>query len=263
LSSTRHPPRIFIARRPVYNGKVENLIGLLKRKMFTVLKASGLGMQYWPEAFQYCVYTYNRMPTRANVDDLSPYHMYRQRPPRLSHLRAFGCDCTHWCKKSMSKGTGRAGIFLGYTPKSPSGTYRIGVKGKRTGTMVDSRHVIFDEHQVLPKFLDKTKHSHIPDDVNNLLKEAPKHKSAKRVTFALQGGKPNDVVNQDGNFSTEGGRKSKRVIGNPKTMIWQKFDDQPRTVLKQSACTDKDKIKINPLSTPTKIPTGSLKYDRD
>ena len=171
--------------------------------------------------------------------------MYRQRPPRLSHLRAFGCDCTHWCKKSMSKGTGWAGIFLGYTPKSPSGTYRIGVKGKRTGTMVDSRHVIFDEHQVLPKFLDKTKHSHIPDDVNNLLKEAPKHKSAKRVTFALQGGKPNDVVNQDGNFSTEGGRKSKRVFGNPKTMIWQKSDDQPRTELKQSACTDKDKIKIN------------------
>ena len=28
-------------------------------------------------------------------------------------------------------------------------------------------------------------------------------------------------------------------------MIWQTFDDQPRTVLKQSACTDKDKIKIN------------------
>ena len=53
------------------------------------------------------------------------------------------------------------------------------------------------------------------------------------------------MVNQDGNLSREGGRKSKRVIGNLKTMIWQKSNDQPQTVRKQSACTDNDKVKIN------------------
>jgi hypothetical protein len=42
--------------------------------MFTVLKAAGMIMEYWPEAIQYWVYTFNRMPTKANPDYLSPYH---------------------------------------------------------------------------------------------------------------------------------------------------------------------------------------------
>ena len=93
--------------------------------MFTVLKAAGMASSYWPDALAHCVYTYNRMPTKANPGYLSPYHMYRGKAPRLKHLRAFGCDCTYWAAKSMTKGSGRSGVFLGYTPKSPDGTYRI------------------------------------------------------------------------------------------------------------------------------------------
>ena len=124
---------------------------------------------HWPDALSHCVYTYNRMPTKANPDYLSPYHMYRGKPPRLKHLRAFGCDCTYWAAKSMTKGSGRAGIFLGYTPRSPDGIYIIGVQGKRSGTMVDSRHVTFQEKQVLPKFVDKTANSHVKSDVDLLM----------------------------------------------------------------------------------------------
>ena len=36
-----------------YNDKVERAIGTLKRKMHTVLKASGLSMHYWSEALDY------------------------------------------------------------------------------------------------------------------------------------------------------------------------------------------------------------------
>ena len=97
-----------------FNGKVEHLIGILKIKMFTVLKAANLGLEYWLEALALCVYTYNRMPTKANEDFLSLYHIYRGKPPRIGHLRGFGCDCTYWGRKSMSKGSGRPGVFLGY-----------------------------------------------------------------------------------------------------------------------------------------------------
>ena len=156
-----------------FNGKVERVIGTLKVKMFTVLKAAGMASSYWPDALAHCVYTYNRMPTKANPDYLSPYHMYRGKAPRLKHLRAFGCDCTYWAAKSMTNGSGRSGVFLGYTPKSPDGTYRIGVQGKRAGTMVDSRHVIFHESQVLPKFVDKTSRSHIKSEVDDLIQQHP------------------------------------------------------------------------------------------
>ena len=87
----------------------------------------------------------------------------------------------------MSVGSGRAGVFLGYTPKSPDGTYRIGVKGKRDGTIVDSRHVVFQEKQILPKFVDKTSKSAVVSDVDHLIKQhspsTDKRRSAKRVEY--------------------------------------------------------------------------------
>jgi transposase InsO family protein len=78
-----------------FNGKVEHLIGVMKIKMHTVLKASGLGMDYWSEALEYCVYTYNRLPSKANSLNCSPYQMYHGKPPYLGHLRGFGCTCTY------------------------------------------------------------------------------------------------------------------------------------------------------------------------
>ena len=85
----------------------------------------------------------------------------------------------------MSSGSGRSGVFLGYTPRSPEGTYRIGAKQKRHGTMVDSRHVTFQEEQVLPKFTDKTLKSHVSTDVDKLLEDQSprKRKCGRRVTF--------------------------------------------------------------------------------
>jgi hypothetical protein len=96
-----------------FNGKVEHLIGVLKIKMHTVLKASGLGMDYWAEALEYCVDTYNRLPSKANPWNCSPYQMYHGKPPHLGHLRGFGCTCTYWVEGSMSEGTGHDGVFLG------------------------------------------------------------------------------------------------------------------------------------------------------
>ena len=75
----------------------------------------------------------------------------------------------------MSEGTGHDGTFLGYTKQSPRGTYHIAVKGKRKGTRVDSAHVTFDEYQIMPTFVDKTKHSHVENEVDeNLFKTKPK-----------------------------------------------------------------------------------------
>ena len=123
--------------------------------------------------------------------------MYRGRPPSIGHLRGFGCDCTFWTGKDMSKGSGTEGKFVGYTPKSPTGTYRVEVKGKRKGTMADSRHVVFHENQVLPKFSDKTKNSHFKTVVNDLLNVKDPGKTPKRVCFAdEQGAKTRGVNNK-------------------------------------------------------------------
>jgi hypothetical protein len=97
--------------------------------------------------------------------------MYTGLPPHISHLRAFGCDCSYYGKKTAAKGPGIPGLFLGYSQKSPRGSYIIEEKGKRTKVRVDSGDVLFDEHQVLPKFIDKTSTSHISSDVDTLVRD--------------------------------------------------------------------------------------------
>ena len=165
-----------------FNGRVEHLIGVLKVKMHALLKSSNLGIEYWPEAVNTCVYTYNRLPTKSNRDGYSPYFMYKGVPPTLSYLRGFGCDCTFWKDGDKSTGSGQRGIFLGYTARSPRGTYHIEVKDKRKGTRIDSRHVIFDEYQVTPKFEDKTRNSNKESSADTLI--STDHKTEKISTKA-------------------------------------------------------------------------------
>ena len=100
----------------------------------------------------------------------------------MYYLRGFGCTCTYWTEKDAEHGSGQEGLFLGYSKNSPKGTYHIEVKGKRKGTRADSRHVQFDEYQVMPKYEDATKNSHIPNEVDELLQQPPEQPPTATTT---------------------------------------------------------------------------------
>ena len=51
--------------------------------------------------------------------------------------------------KNAERGSGHNALFLGFSKHYPRGTYLIEVKGKRKGTIVDSRHVDFDVDSLL------------------------------------------------------------------------------------------------------------------
>ena len=179
-----------------FDGKVEHLIGIIKHKMFTVLRASGLLFaDYWEHALAWCVYTYNRMPSKSNPDYLTPFHMYTGSPPRIGHLRGFGCECVYWDKPTLTHGSGKEGIFLGYSKKSPTGTYHIKSKQKIDKVYVDSRHVKFMEHQVFPKDLEQgTTSVHGDIELNNAARELS---TENKVNGTLDGVKDPKISSSD------------------------------------------------------------------
>lgn len=51
---------------------------------------SGLTKNYWGDAVLTTNYLRNRSPSKALPTDKTPYELWFQHPPRMSHLRIFG-----------------------------------------------------------------------------------------------------------------------------------------------------------------------------
>ena len=75
----------------------------------------------------------------------TPYELYKGRKPNISHFKVFGCKyfVLNNGKDNISKFDAKADdcIFIGYS--SHSHAYRI--YNKRTMTVEESVHVVFDE----------------------------------------------------------------------------------------------------------------------
>lgn len=73
---------------------------------------------FWPFAAQAGVHVKNRVPHSAIPPEITPFFIWRDRKPNLSHLRPFGCKVTtrRLDSDSINKLTprGEEGIFLGY-----------------------------------------------------------------------------------------------------------------------------------------------------
>jgi len=81
----------------------------------------------------------------------TPYELFNERKPNISHLKVFGCNCfvLNNGKENLGKFDEKMdnGIFIGYSSKSHA--YRV--YNKRLMIVEESVHVVFDEvdHKVL------------------------------------------------------------------------------------------------------------------
>lgn len=110
----------------------------------TLLAQSSLPLKYWAYAFSSAVYLINRLPT----DDLkqqTPHERLFNTVPDYNWLKVFGCLCfsnlrpfnSHKLYFRSSPCT-----FLGYS------SHHKGYKClDKSGTIIISRHVIFNEHE--------------------------------------------------------------------------------------------------------------------
>jgi hypothetical protein len=98
------------------NGVAERAIGVLFRKVRTLLVDSSLPPRFWGEALIASTHIRNRMPCSANPNNASPYEVRHGHRPSLSHLRTWGTTAYVPAQDYLTKVMPRnlRGIFLGY-----------------------------------------------------------------------------------------------------------------------------------------------------
>ncbi|WRX08786.1 Reverse transcriptase [Theobroma cacao] len=114
----------------------------------TMLCENNLPKYLWVEAVNTAAYILNRVSIRPLISK-TPYELYKGRKPNISHLRSFSYKCF-----VLNNGKQPLGKFLGYALNSKA--YRV--FNKRTLTVKESVHVVFDESNALQKEV------HIDDD---------------------------------------------------------------------------------------------------
>ena len=58
----------------------------------TMLCENNLPKYFWGEAINIACYILNRVSIRP-LFSKTPYELYKERKPNVSHLRSFGCKC--------------------------------------------------------------------------------------------------------------------------------------------------------------------------
>ena len=100
----------------------------------------------------------------------TPYELYKGRKPNISHFKVFGCKCFVFNigKDNLGKFDVKAdeGIFLSYS--SHSHAYRV--YNKRTMTVEEYVHIVFDESNL--KLQDIFKNSADEEDSSDLLQRS-------------------------------------------------------------------------------------------
>ena len=139
---------------PQQNGIAERLNRTILNKVRCMLSESGLDKKFWAEATATTCYQINRSPS-LSINFKTPEHMWTSRPPKIAHLRPFGCiGYVHINQRKLEPRAMKA-IFLGY----PKGVkwYRLWLINERK--VIISRDVIFNENVFFKRNLQVLEHT--------------------------------------------------------------------------------------------------------
>ena len=128
---------------PEQNGLAERKNRHIVETSITLLQQASLSSQFWYHAFATATYLINRMPT-STLGMKSPFEALYHTPPRLDHLKVFGCLCYPSMKpyrpNKLAPKTMEC-IFLGY-----ASVYKGYIcYDESNHRFIVSRHVLFDE----------------------------------------------------------------------------------------------------------------------
>jgi Integrase core domain len=150
---------------PNQNGVAERTNLTLASMARAMLLDAELSDWFWPFAVHAAVHIKNRVPHASLPPHKTPFELWHQHKPNLSHLRLFGSRCTsRILSSSLSKfePRGEAALFLGYAQDAKG--YILWVPGPsgRGGSVKIRRDVIFHG---FPSISEHTDSSPLWDDV--------------------------------------------------------------------------------------------------
>lgn len=79
-----------VAKTPQQNGVAERQFRTITEKARCMLHSSGLSTDLWAEATNTAVYILNRVYSKTALEKKTPYEMWHQKKPNMSHVRVFG-----------------------------------------------------------------------------------------------------------------------------------------------------------------------------
>jgi len=128
---------------PEQNGVAQRKNQTVVEMTRSIMNAVGLLKKLWAEAVAAVVYILNISPTKA-VMNQTPNKAWKDRRPRVSHLKIFGCiayalDNSQSRRKLNVKST--KCIFVGYSPQPKA--YKL--YNPMSGKVIISRDVVFHE----------------------------------------------------------------------------------------------------------------------
>ncbi|GAA5993370.1 hypothetical protein JCM11641_001995, partial [Rhodosporidiobolus odoratus] len=102
------------------NGMIERRWRTLLETTRALLFHSRLPLSFWPYALSTSAYLYNRSPSSALPNSITPFESYHSKPPNLSNLRVWGCSAFILIHPDFPKRTHKLSVravkarFLGY-----------------------------------------------------------------------------------------------------------------------------------------------------
>jgi len=136
--------QLTVAYTPQQNGVAERMNRTIMDLVRSMIHTAGIDKKFWAEAVQTAVYVRNRVTSRSLPKLKTPFHLWHNAVPDLSHLRIFGSPCFYTIPKNKRKKLNprsREAIFMGYSMQSKG--YKIWDPESRK--MLVSRDVIFRE----------------------------------------------------------------------------------------------------------------------
>jgi transposase InsO family protein len=176
----RHTTR----NRPQQNGIAERANRTLAEDITSMLNESKLPVQFWGEGLIAQVHVWNCLPT-AILPNTTPYELWHNKKPDVSHLRIWGCTAYVFVQKDQRSSFQphyQKCVFIGY----PDGYKGWKFYNPTTKKVVISERAEFDERYFpgLSRSL-----GHIPLDV--LLPDPPLH-SSELLPMPVEGG--DDII---------------------------------------------------------------------
>jgi transposase InsO family protein len=135
---------------PQQNGVAERANRTVTESVRAMMHFSGANRNLWHEAVRAAVHIKNRLPHAAIDPSSTPYELWKERRPDVSHLRVWGCTAyalkpAHMLNKLDVKT--KTCILVGFGHDEGQRAYRLFDRESRQ--IIISRNVIFDENSFI------------------------------------------------------------------------------------------------------------------
>ena len=165
------------ANTPEQNAKVERMNRTNVTKARSMLAGPGLPKRLWAEAMSTACYLNNITPSVNRHK--SPFELWTGNKPSVKHLKVYGCVAYVYVDKNKRDKldlNAKKGVFIGYRRSTKQ--YRI--LNPRTGSIIESSHVVFREDQKEGSIVECTD-TNLFDPTNNLPEQVFDQEEQERI----------------------------------------------------------------------------------